>query len=527
MGDTDLPTVSPTTSSTVTINPSKDFDLETYISSYTSHTKIQRLLFIAAQCGTPTTTHNTQLQQEAYKICLEELRTPSGQNTQWYREIVKLIKEKGFHHLLLSGTTTGTDNDVEGDKWADEVDKRAKKHLERLEADLGMAKTNLIKESVRMGYLDIGNFHLERGELSLALKSYVRTRDYCTTSKHLLHMCLKVLIVSVLSSNWTHVINYVSKAEHALETTHETSGSGANGSGSSGAVGSSGSNNASGSNGSSAGSATTGGSSATGMSSEYALVASKLKCFSGLANLEAKKYKLAARKFLEATFDIYNNFSEIMSANDVAVYGGLCALATFDRTELKKKVLDNQNFKQFLELVPEIREIVYSFYHSQYCNCLQLLDKIRNELIQFDIYLSSHISQLYDKIRNKALIQYFSPFISVNLKEMALSFQTTIEALEREIETLIMTNQIQARIDSQNKILYARQVDQRSTTYRKVIELGDDYQKNTKSMLLRLNMLRNNNNNNHKNLPGGQEISTFPPSAFLSQKGYDDDFRLE
>lgn len=34
--------------------------------------------------------------------------------------------------------------------------------------------------------------------------------------------------------------------------------------------------------------------------------------------------------------------------------GGLCALATFDREELKSKVIANLGFKEFLELVPEV-----------------------------------------------------------------------------------------------------------------------------------------------------------------------------
>ena len=50
-----------------------------------------------------------------------------------------------------------------------------------------------------------------------------------------------------------------------------------------------------------------------------------------------RKYKAAARQFLEASLD-YCDCPDLMSPNNVAVYGGLCALATFDRTELLKQV---------------------------------------------------------------------------------------------------------------------------------------------------------------------------------------------
>jgi COP9 signalosome complex subunit 1 len=79
-----------------------------------------------------------------------------------------------------------------------------------------------------------------------------------------------------------------------------------------------------------------------------------------------------------------------MAPQDVAVYGALCALASFDRSDLKvppflyylfpgvgfpsismfhsmiefiqSKVIDNVNFRNFLELVPEVREFVNDFY---------------------------------------------------------------------------------------------------------------------------------------------------------------------
>jgi len=95
------------------------------------------------------------------------------------------------------------------------------------------------------------------------------------------------------------------------------------------------------------------------------------------------------------------------------------------------------------------------------------------------------------KIRNKALIQYFSPFISVDLNTMAAAFNTTVAGLERELSRLIMDNSIQARIDSHNKRLYARTTDQRSATFEKTITMGEEYQENTQSLLLRVNLLRN------------------------------------
>ncbi|ONK73383.1 uncharacterized protein A4U43_C04F30890 [Asparagus officinalis] len=197
--------------------------------------------------------------------------------------------------------------------WADSLDRRAELRKEKLENELNGYRTNLIKESIRMGYNDFGDFYYSHGHLGDAFKNYVRTRDYCTTSKHITQMCLNVILVSIELGQFMHVSNYVGKAEQAPDSLD-------------------------------------------------AVTVAKLRCASGLAQLEAKKYKLAARKFLETGIELGNNYSEVIAPQDVGTYGGLCALASFDRTELKNKVIDNINFRNFLELVPEVRELINDFY---------------------------------------------------------------------------------------------------------------------------------------------------------------------
>ena len=49
--------------------------------------------------------------------------------------------------------------------------------------------------------------------LQEAFKGYLRARDYCATSKHILSMCLSVIRVNIAMSNFMNVSNYVQKAE--------------------------------------------------------------------------------------------------------------------------------------------------------------------------------------------------------------------------------------------------------------------------------------------------------------------------
>uniref|UniRef100_A0A915J3X5 26S proteasome regulatory subunit Rpn7 N-terminal domain-containing protein n=1 Tax=Romanomermis culicivorax TaxID=13658 RepID=A0A915J3X5_ROMCU len=102
----------------------------------------------------------------------------------------------------------------------------------------------------------------------------------------------------------------------------------------------------------------------------------KLKCAAGLAELANRKYKAAAKLFLQAQFD-YLNYPELVSPNNVAIYGSLCALASFDRQDLQKLVIANASFKQFLEAEPQLNDIIMKFYESKYAVCLKLLDDMK------------------------------------------------------------------------------------------------------------------------------------------------------
>ena len=125
------------------------------------------------------------------------------------------------------------------------------------------------------------------------------------------------------------------------------------------------------------------------------------------------RYKSAARQFLEASLD-HCECPDLMSPNNVAIYGGLTALATFDRTELLKQVLigliastqtcpqviSSTQFKLFLELEPQLREVLQCFYDSRYGHCLKLLEDMKDNLL-LDLYLAPHIQTLFSMIRLK------------------------------------------------------------------------------------------------------------------------------
>lgn len=49
---------------------------------------------------------------------------------------------------------------------------------------------------------------------------------------------------------------------------------------------------------------------------------------------------------------------------------------------------------------------------------------------------------------------------------------------------------LQARIDSHNKVLHARHADQRNASFQRALQTGSDFQRETRALLLRANLMR-------------------------------------
>ncbi|KAI5010778.1 hypothetical protein ZWY2020_012915 [Hordeum vulgare] len=73
---------------------------------------------------------------------------------------------------------------------------------------------------------------------------------------------------------------------------------------------------------------------------------------------------------------------------------------------------------------------------------------------------------------------------------MASAFNSSVSMLEKELAALITENKIQARIDSHNKILYARHADQRNATFQRALQTGNEFERDIKAMLLRANIIK-------------------------------------
>jgi len=312
-----------------------------------------------------------------------------------------------------------------------------------------------------MGSEDLGQHYYNLGDMGKAQSSFAKMRDYCTTPAHIISTAFRMISVVIEQKNWLGVQSQVNKVR-ALNLKQE----------------------------------------------EAARIQPKMSTAQGLSHMCQGEFKEAANAFLSTDFTLGDTYNEVISSNDVAVYGGLCALASMSRAELQSKVLENNNFRSFLELEPHIRRAINSFCASKYSQCLEILESYRVDYV-LDIYLQDQLPRLYEKIRTKSIVQYFAPFSQVTLQSMEQMFgtsatstaiattapnghsSTTPSAISprflNELVSMVQSHDLDARIDLENAVLISHRESSRAVMQQRAIETVNDFTREARLKVLRLN----------------------------------------
>ncbi|KAH6307433.1 hypothetical protein HBI39_099130 [Parastagonospora nodorum] len=412
----------------VVTDPPK-LDLESYISNYSGFTRVDRLHHIGS--------HSPYFAVDAYRLAIAEAK--KGKNVSLYTALVE-----EFSNIAPDDPAALLDT-----AWAEKKTREIQQEQDRLEHELKSYKNNLIKESIRMGNEDLGHFYFDTGDYASANKAYLKMREHCTSNKHLADMTLRLVLVSITQKVWVQTQTNLTKVESAqLKGDDKTK------------------------------------------------LEPIVSACSGLAFMGTGKFREAANHFLRTppsylTAEPAANIAwqkEVISPNDVAVYGGLCALASMDRSDLQDKVLANSEFRNFLELEPHIRRAINLFCNSKYSACLEVLEGYRNDYL-LDVHLSKVLNQMYDSIRTKSIVQYFIPFSCVTLDEMASKFPTSGYKIEEELERMINEGTLDARIDLVDRLLISPPTNPRHNVHAEALTMAETYDHTLRLRLTRLNML--------------------------------------
>lgn len=198
---------------------------------------------------------------------------------------------------------------------------------------------------------------------------------------------------------------------------------------------------------------------------QFQLLGEKLTVANAVAALGQGEFDKAARGFLNVSppqpgaapsvsssrDSSSTNTAHFVSAADIGLYGILCGMATLDRGSFKRLVLDNADFRPYLEHNQFLKSLIRDYHSSKFQAALNTIDKHTTRLL-LDIHLSSHVAALVSKIKAKMLSQYFEPFKAVKIAKMATAFGWESKAMEAELIKLIKQNQISARIDAMEQV---------------------------------------------------------------------------
>ncbi|ODH52587.1 hypothetical protein GX48_01367 [Paracoccidioides brasiliensis] len=430
----------------VRVDEPPKFDLESYISNYTG---MLFPLFAALLWRTRLArlyligTCSTFLSVDALKMAITEAK--AGRDVEFYTRAVEALARVAPH-----------DPEAKLDAaWVDYTSKVLKAETDRLEHELKGYKNNLIKESIRMGNEDLGHHYYRIGDLASASKAYSRMREYCTTTSHIASMLFKSINVAINRGDWLAVQSSVQRLRN-LHFKPE----------------------------------------------DEAKHKAKMLASLGLSQLASSSYHAAALSFLATDPAIADSYKEAISANDIAVYGGLCALASMDRADLQTQVLENKSFRNFLELEPHIRRAISFFCSSKFRPCLDILEAYKADYL-LDLHLQKHVPVLYSRIRTKAMQQYIIPYSRVVLDAMVKVFSPGQAVMKPgtggaidlnspfivELIDMIQKGVLDGRIDVEKGVLVTKKQDTRENLQRSAINNATEYFNMAHIQLLRLNII--------------------------------------
>jgi hypothetical protein len=181
--DIDIVEERPRSSNLVAIDDAHPFDLDAYISNYTGRTAVDRLIHIIRRCP--------ELAPRAFQLAVAQIQTLRD-------PMLYTLALSAYESHLSLGVPPAAEVAKLPPNWMEETEQKNSTERQKLEVELKTYTSNMIKESIRMAHRDLADHCRATGDHAGALKHYTKSREYCTTSQHVLDMCLSVLEVSVV-----------------------------------------------------------------------------------------------------------------------------------------------------------------------------------------------------------------------------------------------------------------------------------------------------------------------------------------
>ncbi|XP_023005986.1 COP9 signalosome complex subunit 1-like [Cucurbita maxima] len=253
----------------------KHFDIQAYASNYHRSTKILRLIFIADRFGNANERRRS-MQLEALRIAYDIAK--KGKDVNVFIKIVRKIDGRlGPNYDMDENWCNSV---IEGRRVMSEMLQRCAKNCEK-----SYTERTICAEDARNVFNSIAVFYEDHGALTRAYAFYKKSVHFCRSDKNYSELLRRLIVVVIELGQFEASAEIAEKGmqyPNLNPITMET-----------------------------------------------------LRCALGLARFKSHCYKDAAHQLLGVSKELGNRFSKVMAAHDIATFGALCALATFDPIEFK------------------------------------------------------------------------------------------------------------------------------------------------------------------------------------------------
>lgn len=180
------------------------------------------------------------------------------------------------------------------------------------------------------------------------------------------------------------------------------------------------------------------------------------------------------KKATELLVDTLSTFTstELFSYTQFVQYTVAMAVLSLHRVQLKSKVLNAPEVLAVIDEVPHLRDLLQSFYHSNYSLFFQSLAHLQ-EALRLDIHVGQHVRYYVREMRIKAYAQLLESYKSVQIASLADAFGVTPEFIDRELSRFISSGRLHCKIDKVQGIVETTRSDSKNQLYHTTIKDGD------------------------------------------------------
>uniref|UniRef100_A0A0G4FFE3 PCI domain-containing protein n=1 Tax=Chromera velia CCMP2878 TaxID=1169474 RepID=A0A0G4FFE3_9ALVE len=409
-------------------------DLEGYAKAYGKYGRYARLKYIVDKAHGET---HAQLRAEALLLLLKAAKEIV--NPQAYQKYSEVLAS----HVSQYASRLPDFVVPEFDRiWVERAVKEVQQKKEMLEQEVHQSKVTQIKESMRLALLNQSELMMASGDYVNAMRCLHKSREHCSDAAHLLQYCMRGLVVAVCGQTFQELQMLTSRV-HTIQLKTDAD-------------------------------------------------VAHTQAAQGVYFMRTGRFRDAATCFMSVKAShLSGSPQDAVAVHDVAVYGALCAMAAFERTEISQRFGESAAFRETLDFVPLFRDIALDFSQCKYASALTQLRQWGGA-VELDLVAGPLVPKLLRQIRERAIVQYVSPFIAVSLDTMAEALNTQADELEADVARLVEQKTIPAKIDAQQRVVRKTISNPRTAAFRTALDMGNDFVQETETLLLKMSCFRAN-----------------------------------